>query len=133
MTRFCAAFNCFDVASCRGLCRFHYRQLRRFGTINRIVMSAWCAQCGRYFQPRSSRSVFCSKKCALRWRRGHPDMPRPKPDIIYTEFLEVGTFKPIHAWTLDDAGRLVDATEKYIDPHKCWPEVIEADRRRRLG
>lgn len=127
----CAAYGCFEVRVAKGLCRKHYQQLRKFGTINRIVATAWCRYCNGNFTPRSKTSVFCGRRCALRWRRVHPDMPRPKPDIVYTEFLETGTFKPIKAWELDGEGNLVDATEKYIDPHRCWPEVIEADRRNR--
>lgn len=128
----CAAYGCFELRAAKGLCRKHYAQLRKFGTINRIEAIAWCRNCNGNFKPRSKTAVFCCRRCALKWRSGHPHAPRPKPDIVYTEFLETGTFKPIKAWELDDGGNLVDATAKHIDPHRCWPEVIEADRRRRL-
>lgn len=124
----CAAHGCFEVRAAKGLCRAHYQQLRRFGTINRIEAQAQCQRCYGWFKPKSKTAAFCSKRCARTWRRGHPDQPRPRPYIIYTEFLEVGTFKPIKCWELDDAGNLIDATEKHIDPHKSWPEMIERDR-----
>ncbi|MBF9693486.1 hypothetical protein IHR29_01595 [Bifidobacterium dentium] len=124
----CAAYGCFEVRAAKGLCRRHYQQLRRFGTINRIEAQAQCQRCHGWFKPKSKTSAFCSKSCARTWRRGHPNQPRPKPWILYTEFLEVGTFKPIKCWELDDDGNLIDATSKHIDPHKSWPEMIERDR-----
>ena len=127
-TTLCAAYGCFDVITAKGLCRKHYRQLREFGTINRIEAQAQCRNCYAYFKPKSRTASFCSRKCANKWRRGHPNEPRPKPWILYTEFLEVGTFKPIKCWELDDAGNLVDTTAAHIDPHKSWPEMIERDR-----
>lgn len=45
-------------------------------------------------------------------------MPRPKPNVRYTELLQTGTFKPIKAWELDEDGSLVDVTVKDIDPRK---------------
>ena len=106
----CMVAGCLNDEVARGLCRYHYDQLRLHGRIDvngcRVRL---CLMCGTWMMVRRKSKMFCSQACRKRWQRlckaGKAPVREPLPIIV----------KPLPFDTAGEFDAAVADTEVFTD------------------
>lgn len=62
----CSVEGCSDAVDRKGYCRIHYTRQWRWGTTGLVgPQPKPCRTCGKTFQPKYNRNVYCSDRCRL--------------------------------------------------------------------
>ena len=105
----CMVAGCLNDEVARGLCRYHYDQLRAHGRIDvNGCRARLCLMCGTWMMVRRKSKMFCSQACRKRWQRlkeaGKAPVRDPLPIVV----------KPL-PFDVSDGERMIEDSELFTD------------------